>query len=125
MSTSGYLSQMLRFSCNVANSSVAGEHVRSKGAELVASMRSVESAFNLSSDVWLVREIAGGRHIRYGFGASHIMLKRDGWPVNPKRIHRLCKEMETGWVPRRRARTLFYRVAKCAHTALAKRGPST
>ncbi|SIR21163.1 Integrase core domain-containing protein [Rhizobium sp. RU20A] len=37
----------------------------------------------------------------------HILLKRDGWPVNPKRIYRLYKEMDLqlrNKVPKRRVK---------------------
>ncbi|OWK25292.1 hypothetical protein AJ87_11485 [Rhizobium yanglingense] len=30
--------------------------------------------------------------VRYGYRRVHVLLKRDGWPVNPKRIYRLYKE---------------------------------
>ena len=29
----------------------------------------------------------------YGYRRVHILLQRDGWPVNPKRIYRLYKEL--------------------------------
>ncbi|KQO79764.1 transposase [Rhizobium sp. Leaf262] len=32
--------------------------------------------------------------VRYGYRRVHVLLKRDGWPVNPKRIYRLYKEMD-------------------------------
>ena len=32
--------------------------------------------------------------ILYGYRRVHVLLKRDGWPVNPKRIYLLYKEME-------------------------------
>lgn len=31
--------------------------------------------------------------VRYGYRRVHVLLRRDGWPVNPKRIYRLYKEM--------------------------------
>ena len=31
---------------------------------------------------------------RYGYRRVHVLLKRGGWPVNPKRIYRLYKEMD-------------------------------
>lgn len=37
----------------------------------------------------------------------HVLLKRDGWPVNPKRIYRLYKEMDLqlrNKVPKRRVK---------------------
>ncbi|MEX2742087.1 IS3 family transposase [Rhizobium mongolense] len=32
--------------------------------------------------------------VRYGYRRVHILLNRDGRPVNPKRIYRLYKEMD-------------------------------
>nr|QCL09806.1 HTH-like domain protein [Rhizobium rhizogenes] len=32
--------------------------------------------------------------LRYGYRRVQLLLRRDGWPVNSKRIYRLCKEME-------------------------------
>lgn len=32
--------------------------------------------------------------VRYGYRRVHILIKREGWPVNPKRIYRLYKEMD-------------------------------
>jgi putative transposase len=31
--------------------------------------------------------------VRYRYRHVHVRLKRDGWPVSPKRIYRLYKEM--------------------------------
>ena len=31
--------------------------------------------------------------VRYGYRRVHVLLQRDGWAVNPKRIYRLYKEM--------------------------------
>ncbi len=45
--------------------------------------------------------------VRYGYRRVHVLLKRDGWPVNPKRIYRLYKEMDLQFrnrVPKRRVK---------------------
>ncbi|MBB4218861.1 hypothetical protein FHT79_006083 [Rhizobium sp. BK212] len=45
--------------------------------------------------------------VRYGYRRVHVLLKRDGWPVNPKRIYRLYKEMDLqlrNKVPKRRVK---------------------
>lgn len=39
-----------------------------------------------------IREIAQTR-VRYGYRRVHVLLCREGWVVNPKRIYRLYKEM--------------------------------
>lgn len=31
--------------------------------------------------------------VRYGYRRVHVLIRRDGWGVNPKRIYRLYKEM--------------------------------
>jgi putative transposase len=38
-----------------------------------------------------IREIAETR-VRNGYRRIHVLLQREGWPVNHKRIYRLCKE---------------------------------
>ena len=45
--------------------------------------------------------------MRYGYRRVHILLQRDGWAVNPKRIYRLYKELGLqlrNKVPRRRVK---------------------
>lgn len=39
-----------------------------------------------------IKEICETR-VRYGYGQVHVLLQREGWPVNPKRIYRLYKDM--------------------------------
>jgi putative transposase len=39
-----------------------------------------------------IRDICQTR-VRYGYRRVHVLLKRDGWSVNPKRIYRVYKEM--------------------------------
>ena len=39
-----------------------------------------------------IKEIAATR-VRYGYRRIHVLLRREGWAVNPKRIYRLYKEM--------------------------------
>lgn len=53
-----------------------------------------------------IRDICQTR-VRYGYRRVHVLLKRDGWPVNPKRIYRLYKEMDLqlrNKVPKRRVK---------------------
>lgn len=38
-----------------------------------------------------LRELAVSR-VRYGYRRLHVLLRREGWPVNAKRIYRLYKE---------------------------------
>lgn len=38
-----------------------------------------------------IREIAETR-ARYGYRRIHVLLRREGWPVNPKRVYRLYRE---------------------------------
>jgi len=38
-----------------------------------------------------LRELAGSR-VRYGYRRLTVLLKREGWPVNAKRIYRLYIE---------------------------------
>jgi putative transposase len=45
--------------------------------------------------------------VRYGYRRVHILLKREGWEVNPKRVYRLYKEMGLqlrNKVPKRRVK---------------------
>lgn len=45
--------------------------------------------------------------VRYGYRRVHILIKREGWVVNPKRIYRLYKEMDLqlrNKVPKRRVK---------------------
>ena len=39
-----------------------------------------------------IRDICETR-VRYGYRRVYILLKREGWAVNPKRVYRLYKEM--------------------------------
>jgi putative transposase len=45
--------------------------------------------------------------VRYGYRRVHVLLRREGWAVNPKRIYRPYKEMGLqirSKVPKRRVR---------------------
>jgi putative transposase len=53
-----------------------------------------------------IKEITETR-VRYGYRRVHVLLKREGWAVNPKRIYRLYKEMGLqlrNKVPKRRVK---------------------
>jgi len=53
-----------------------------------------------------IKEICETR-VRYGYRRVHVLLRRDGWVVNPKRIHRLYKELGLqlrNKVPKRRVK---------------------
>lgn len=39
-----------------------------------------------------IREIAETR-VRYGYRRIHVLLRREGWAINPKRVYRLYREM--------------------------------
>jgi len=39
-----------------------------------------------------IKEIATTR-VRYGYRRIHVLLRREGWRVNPKRVYRLYREM--------------------------------
>jgi putative transposase len=39
-----------------------------------------------------IQEIAATR-VRYGYRRIHVLLRREGWPVNAKRVYRLYREM--------------------------------
>jgi len=39
-----------------------------------------------------IKEIAATR-VRYGYRRIHVLLHREGWRVNPKRVYRLYREM--------------------------------
>ena len=51
---------------------------------------------NFKNRVW---EIAETR-VRYGYRRIHVLLRRDGWDVNGKRVYRLYKELGQRQVPR-------------------------
>ena len=53
-----------------------------------------------------IRDICETR-VRYGYRRVHILLRREGWEVNPKRVYRLYKEMGLqlrNKVPKRRVK---------------------
>jgi putative transposase len=39
-----------------------------------------------------IKEIAATR-VRYGYRRIHVLLRREGWQVNPKRVYRLYREL--------------------------------
>ena len=53
-----------------------------------------------------IKEIAATR-VRYGYRRIHVLLRREGWHVNPKRVYRLYREMGLqlrNKVPKRRVK---------------------
>src|SRR5690606_33953483 len=38
-----------------------------------------------------LRELAQAR-VAYGYRRLHVLLRREGWPINHKRVHRLYRE---------------------------------
>jgi putative transposase len=44
-----------------------------------------------------IRELAGGR-LRYGYRRIHLLLRREGWKANRKRVYRMYRE--EGLTPR-------------------------
>lgn len=38
-----------------------------------------------------LRQLAA-KHVGYGYQRLHILLRREGWPVNHKRVYRLYRE---------------------------------
>ena len=60
-----------------------------------------------------LRDLAASR-VRYGYRRLHILLRREGWPVNAKRVYRLYVEEGLtirSKVPRRK-RAWRYRVGR-------------
>lgn len=65
-----------------------------------------------------VRELAATR-VRYGYRRIHVLLRREGWPVNHKRVYRLYREdglAIRAKTPRRR-RAPQYRAQRAELTA--------
>ena len=62
-----------------------------------------------------LKELAAAR-VRYGYRRLHVLLRREGWPVNAKRVHRLYREEGLGIRPRtpRRRRSCRYRAERAA-----------
>ncbi len=57
-----------------------------------------------------LRDLAAAR-VRYGYRRLHVLLRREGWPVNHKRVYRLYREEGLGIrVKRRRKRVSGPRV---------------
>ncbi len=63
-----------------------------------------------------LRDLAAAR-VRYGYRRLHVLLQREGWRVNHKRVYRLYREEGLGIrVKRRRKRTTLPRVQPVAAT---------
>ncbi len=53
-----------------------------------------------------IKEIAATR-VRYGYRRIHVLVRREGWPVNEKRIYRLYRDLGLplrNQVPKRRVK---------------------
>jgi len=65
-----------------------------------------------------LRELAG-THVRYGYRRLTVLLRREGWHVNAKRIYRLYREEEL--IVRTKQRRKMARRQRAATTPLATR----
>jgi hypothetical protein len=64
-----------------------------------------------------IKEIAAIR-VRYGYRRIHVLLRREGWRVNPKRVYRLYREMDLqlrNKTPKRRVKAGESTTTKNAH----------
>jgi putative transposase len=64
-----------------------------------------------------IKEIAATR-VRYGYRRIHVLLRREGWPVNAKRVYRLYRELGLqlrNKTPKRRVRAKL-RNDRCSAT---------
>jgi putative transposase len=68
----------IRRACGVIRAERSSYHYRGRRADQAALKKRI-------------KEIAETR-VRYGYRRVHVLLKREGWPVNSKRIYRLYKE---------------------------------
>jgi putative transposase len=65
-----------------------------------------------------IREIATTR-VRYGYRRIHVLLGREGWRVNPKRVYRLYREMGLqlrNKTPKRRVKAKLREDRQSGHT---------
>ena len=62
-----------------------------------------------------LKELAAAR-VRYGCRRLHVLLRREGWPINAKRVHRLYREEGLSIRPKvpRRRRSCRYRAERPA-----------
>ncbi len=62
-----------------------------------------------------LKELAAVR-VRYGYRRLHVLRRREGWPINAKRVYRLYKEEGLSLRPKtpRRRRSSRYRVGRPA-----------
>ena len=62
-----------------------------------------------------LKELAAAR-VRYGYRRLHVLLRREGWPINAKRVHRLYREEGLSIRPKvpRRRRSCRYRAERPA-----------
>ena len=62
-----------------------------------------------------LKELAAAR-VRYGYRRLHVLLRREGWPINAKRVYRLYNEEGLSIRPKtpRRRRSTRYRSGRSA-----------
>ena len=62
-----------------------------------------------------LKELAAAR-VRYGYRRLHVLLRREGWPINAKRVYRLYNEEGLSIRPKtpRRRRSTRYRAGRPA-----------
>ena len=71
-----------------------------------------------------IREICLTR-VRFGYRRVHVLLRREGWQVNPKRVYRIYKDMGMqlrNKAPKRRvnAKLREERAEEAAHRAMSR-----
>jgi putative transposase len=70
-----------------------------------------------------MKEIAATR-VRYGYRRIHVLLRREGWSVNAKRIYRLYREMGLQLrhkTPKRRVKAKLRKIGNKAPIELVNR----
>lgn len=88
---------------------------RRRGCELIGILRSVfyyrsRGRSDLSALKMRLRDLAESRR-RFGYRRLHVLLLREGWRVNHKRVYRLYKQLGLQWRTRwKRKRGSYVRV---------------
>jgi putative transposase len=72
-----------------------------------------------------IKEIATTR-VRYGYRRIHVLLRREGWAVNAKRIYRLYRDLGLqlrNKVPKRRVKARLSMLRSISSKVLAENSP--